>query len=364
VKIPKVLGDEKQVKHTGARKKLSCSPDTKILVVDDNSLNLTVISGLLHLSGITAFTATSGQETIELIRKNQYDLIFMDHMMPEMDGVETLRVIRDLKVKTPVIALTANAVTSAKEMLLASGMNDFLSKPIVKEELHDILAKWIPGSKFVDSGSEEGGSKNPATAEETEFWRKIKEINGLSMEIGLDRVAGQTGDYENLLKSLIKEIDKCTRNLNDFMADNNMKNFMIEAHSMKSSLANAGAMELSAKAHDLETASARNDSDHCESNLKYFLDELNDLSKKLTESFSMFSHHDDEIELPPELALILHILKKYIIEMKFDGINDKFRELENFKFTGALKDRIEDLKDSLIVMDYDSASETIDKLLH
>ena len=355
--IPKVLGDESQIHNAGSGRSIICSSDTKILVVDDNVINLHVITGLLQLSNITVSTADSGRQAIEMLTHNKYDLIFMDHMMPEMDGIEAMKIIRGMGIDVPIIALTANAVTSAKEMLLAAGMTDFLSKPIVKNELNEILGKWIHGAKFIDSSNE-----IPYEYEFSDFWKKIDEIDGISCRIGFSRVSGQSEVYKNALKLLIKEIEKCSGNLVNFLSVNDMNNFAIEVHSMKSSLANVGAMELSAKAHELETASARKDADFCASHLQPFLDGLRVIGKGLSEAFSDAPQDEDLLIVPPELASILTRMENFIVEMKYVEINNELKNLEILKAEGRLKDEIEEIKDAILVMDYDNVLVKIQKL--
>lgn len=119
----------------------------RVLIVDDNATNLQVAKGLMAPYQMQLETASSGYKAIELVRKNKYDVIFMDHMMPEMDGVETTQHIRELDgeyyKKVPIIALTANAMSDAKEMFLSSGMDDFISKPIEIAQLHRVIKKFI-----------------------------------------------------------------------------------------------------------------------------------------------------------------------------------------------------------------------------
>ena len=122
-------------------------PDKRILVVDDVQVNLMVAKGIMKPYGMVVDTASSGAKAIELVQQNDYDAVFMDHMMPEMDGVDATRIIRSLdgnKYKELVIiALTANAVAGTKEMLMAEGMQDFIAKPIDKKELNTIIEKWL-----------------------------------------------------------------------------------------------------------------------------------------------------------------------------------------------------------------------------
>jgi CheY-like chemotaxis protein len=146
ITIPRIEGVKPQSRK-GAKKGLYYDNSVVVLVVDDNELNLTVAAGLLRIHGIKADKALSGQEALEMVAQNQYQLIFMDQMMTEMDGLETtakIRAIGGILTELPIIALTANAMAGAKETLLAAGMNDFLSKPIQRDELSAILAKWIP----------------------------------------------------------------------------------------------------------------------------------------------------------------------------------------------------------------------------
>jgi CheY-like chemotaxis protein len=132
------------------------APDARILVVDDVKMNLTVFKQLLKNTEMQIDTASGGEQSLDMIRKGSYDIVFMDHLMPEMDGIETLKKgieegIINLN-KIPVIALTANAIMGAKEMFLSEGFSDYLSKPIESNKLAEMLVKYLPGEKviFVD----------------------------------------------------------------------------------------------------------------------------------------------------------------------------------------------------------------------
>jgi CheY-like chemotaxis protein len=125
----------------------------RILVVDDIGTNLKVAEGLMLPYKMKIDMCFSGAEAIDAVTKNRYDLVFMDHMMPEMDGIEATKLIREKGsenlhyAELPIIALTANAVSGTKEMFLSNGFNDFLSKPIDTIKLNAILGKWIPKEK-------------------------------------------------------------------------------------------------------------------------------------------------------------------------------------------------------------------------
>lgn len=127
------------------------SSDYHVLVVDDNTMNRKVVSGMLKTYGFQIQAASSGMEAIELVKAQRYDMILMDHMMPEMDGMEATKIIRSECTETAegtiIVALTANAIQGAREEYLSNGFDDFLSKPFERVQLHELLDKWIPDER-------------------------------------------------------------------------------------------------------------------------------------------------------------------------------------------------------------------------
>jgi CheY-like chemotaxis protein len=120
--------------------------------VDDNEINLIIAENALSLYGGKVTAAQSGAEAVELVKRNDYDIVFMDHMMPEMDGVDATQIIRALPDekyrRLPIVALTANVVGDVRDMFLQSGMNDFLSKPLEFHEIERVLQEWLPRGKW------------------------------------------------------------------------------------------------------------------------------------------------------------------------------------------------------------------------
>lgn len=153
VLIPLRQGDETAIAAKNSGEPTAFAAGVKVLVVDDNEINLSVAEGLLSdLYGISCELANSGARALELVQQQDFDLVFMDQMMPEMDGVETAGRIRDLGGKyaaMPIVALTANAVKGTKEYLLTMGINDYLTKPIEIAEMDAVLRKWIPAGKVL-----------------------------------------------------------------------------------------------------------------------------------------------------------------------------------------------------------------------
>jgi PAS domain S-box-containing protein len=365
VEIPKILGDEDLIKDADDQEIVFCAPNAKVLIVDDNQINLNVASGLLHLCQVTADTALSGKQAIELIQKNNYDLVFMDHMMPEMSGIEATKIIRSMDITTPIIALTASAVVGTKEIMLKAGMNDYLSKPVAKTGLIQMLKKWVSTEKALIPPSEAINFIEVETEEHKKFWEKIEQIEELSLSIWLSMHGNQWDLYKNLLKSMIQEIENCSKCLSEFLSDNDMNNFRIKAHSIKGALATIGATNLSTKALDLEIASIEMDVDFCVLNLPDLLDKLHNLRLSLKEAFSMVNQNNASIEaIPPELPLIFENMIDAFEEIDLLLIDREMENLNALNLCGALKEEVAHIKSMVVMMNYDDAKKKMHTLLN
>ncbi len=225
------------------------APDARILIVDDNSVNLTVAEGLLEPLKMWIDTAESAQAAIEMVKERRYDLIFMDHMMPEVDGVEATHIIRRLMPEydnVPIIALTANAVNGAREMFIKEGMNDFVAKPI---EINDITAKlrrWLPADKIIQGSAEKEKEEKPNSLlpDHIECIDKAEAL----------KLLGSEKLYYTVLKEYFCSIDKKADSIEKHFIAGRIRDYTIEVHALKSSSKQIGAMELSALAADLEKA--------------------------------------------------------------------------------------------------------------
>ncbi len=233
------------------------APDIKVLVVDDNQVNLKVAKGLMAPYKFAIDTATNGEIAVEMVKNNVYDLVFMDHMMPEMDGVDATIAIRKLRdeyfQKLPIIALTANAIVGAKELFVKEGMNDFLAKPIEMHKLNAILLEWIPADKiqFVTF-----------QAPIYDYVEKITpsiSITGIDTERGIKAIGGNVEDYLDVLRSFYSEGIKKVGVITDALNRLDITTYRIEVHAVKSASASIGAYELSELAKNLEKAAIDDD---------------------------------------------------------------------------------------------------------
>ncbi|MDR0361848.1 MAG: response regulator [Planctomycetota bacterium] len=255
----------------------------KILVVDDNRMNLAVAKGLLGLYKVECDTAMSGREALEKISANNYDLIFMDHMMPEMDGVETTKRIRALEGKrsvTPVIALTANAVQGARELLLASGMNDFLSKPIERNKLHAILERWIPAHRRRNTTV-----TIPSAEAWTERLQRAAAIEGLDVREGLSESGPSQAEYEKALTATAAELPDRIEAVETFRQARSRDLLIAQLSATRIALSHVGAVTLSRMAAELEEAISRGDEPGFAELFPKFVAAANHLQGRLSEIF-------------------------------------------------------------------------------
>ncbi|MBQ3791064.1 MAG: response regulator [Lachnospiraceae bacterium] len=227
------------------------APATKVLFIDDNETNLLVDRGLLRRSGIRVDTALSGPEGLDLVRQNVYDILFVDHMMPGMDGIETLRALREqnlLTEQTAVIMMTANAITGAREEYLKEGFDDYLSKPVDVDRMEDLLEKYLPQEKIEHRRIEKAEKKKERT-EEPEIEESVpgKQI---SHELGLLYCAGSEEIYRAAAQSWL-ESDFENRLQAAFDASD-WKEYRLCAHTIKSTALNLGARGLSELAKSVE----------------------------------------------------------------------------------------------------------------
>ncbi len=229
------------------------APDAEILIVDDNAVNLTVAEGLLKPLQMNIDTANGGIKAVEMISKKKYDLIFMDHMMPEVDGVEATHLIRRFHPEykdTPIIALTANAVSGTKEMFLREGMNDFVAKPIEMRVILSKLRTWLPKDKVKKVYREE---KEVVDTPSEHIY-----IEGLDTGAAL-KLLGTEELFWKVLKDYYKVIDKKYDLIKQCVKDKEWSRYTIEVHGLKSASKQIGAGELSTMAAELEMAGNRKD---------------------------------------------------------------------------------------------------------
>ncbi len=279
------------------------APTAHILVVDDNDMNLTVVESLLEKTRINIHTASSGQECLKLIQDNHYDIVFLDHMMPEMDGLETLaraKKLVDSKCKdTPYIALTANAVAGVKEMFLAKGFNDYLSKPVDGKTLERMVQKYLPPEKIA---APEENPPTQAEAAATVPAEPIAENTATAEQIDLPTAMKYCGGNEMMqqkfLSMFVSRREAVCQQLENDLQSGNLTDYTTHVHALKSTALSIGGVKLSECAKALEMAGhAYEDGpeEERESQLQYIQD-----------------HHHEAVELYQ--ALVTEAKNRFSIE--------------------------------------------------
>lgn len=261
---------QRRIVSDGRTRDSLTAPKARILVVDDVEMNLKVVRGLLQETKIQIDTAMSGKECLERFQKQAYDMIFLDHMMPDMDGIETLQQMRQTEGYSdrgvPVIALTANAISGSKEAYLNAGFTDYLSKPVREEALLGMLRKYLRGelienggetcdrsNRLVDTVAHESGDNEAEETTETGMADGLSYYEGiLDTQTGLTYCMDDEGFYREMIVEF-RAGDKSAKLQAAFEAED-WENYRILVHALKSTSLTIGATTLSKEAKVLETA--------------------------------------------------------------------------------------------------------------
>ena len=248
------------------------APDAKILLVDDFSANLKIAGGLMLPYNMRIELRKNGQEAVEAVQSTRYDLVFMDHKMPVMNGVEATRRIRALGgafLTLPIIALTANAVAGAREMFLENGFDDFLSKPIDTVKLDRLLERWIPRAKQKRSpAAKQAQDSAPAVCRGTGI-----AIDGIDTAKGIALTGGTRERFCEVLAVFYRDGKDMLQNIQESLSSHDLPLYAVYVHALKSASASIGADALSEQASALEKAGEQGDTAYIEKHSAQFLKE-------------------------------------------------------------------------------------------
>ena len=258
------------------------APRAKLLFVDDTAMNLDVIKGLLKNTGISIDTVLSGKEALEAVKQNKYDIIFIDHRMPEMDGIQTLHAMKqmteNLCAGKPCIALTANALSGVKNMYLSEGFDDYLSKPVNPVKLEEMIRNYLPKEYLEEFQPLPEHNKT----DYSDFIKQVKALPSINSALALTNCASEEL-LLNTIRQFYSSIDKNLSEIQNFFKNKDWENYCIKVHSLKSTSRLIGAEELSKISELLE-------------NFSYSKEE-NKISEPHKELVKMYS--DFKLELEP-----------------------------------------------------------------
>ena len=336
------------------------APDASVLIVDDNPVNLTVAAGLMKPLQMTIETALSGREAIDMITVKHYDLIFMDHMMPELDGIETTHLIRRFHEDyntVPIIALTANAMEEMRSTFLVEGMNDFIAKPIEMPTLINALKLWLPADKIKELSEEEIDKMNPQDSTAS----SLPNIEGMDMQVAMNYLGS-----ESLVLDVLKDYHKVAAKKADIIekaaAEKDYDRYTIEVHSLKSASRQIGATALSEQAAKLEQAGKDQDIALIEAETADMLATYRRF-KELLDPYFLSDEDDSEIE--KEAASVDQIMPVFekitaaLDELDMDALEEPVQELNQYQYPDDQAALFEQLKEAVDNMDADACEEII-----
>lgn len=319
------------------------APEAKILVVDDNSMNRKVALGLLEPLQMQMDTAENGQEAIEKIENEKYDMVFMDHMMPVLDGVEATRRIREKEgayyQELPIIALTADAMSGAKEEFTAAGMNDFVAKPIEVKEITKVIRAYLPQEKIQPLGEEE--LQIPETGD-GETKNDFSDLEGIDVETGM-KYAGDAELYESLLEDFYCLIDSKSDKIKKALDEEDLETFTIEVHALKSTSRMIGALELSECFKELEELGRQKNKEVLEERLPSVLELYQSYKKKLCR-FDQTSQGERMKADNGTIAGLLQDMSEAMDCFDVDGVDELMKKLEGYEIPESCEEKMKELR--------------------
>jgi CheY-like chemotaxis protein len=347
------------------------APDARVLVVDDINTNLKVAKGLLMPYDLQIDLCNGGEEAIEAVKNTKYDLVFMDHRMPGIDGIEATEIIRSLSSgdsyfkDLPIVALTANAVANMREMFLEAGFNDFMSKPIDTIVLNTVLHRWIDKSKqrrYVEK-------ETPDTGVQEEDYSIA--IDGVKVDKGIRMSGGTREMYLETLSTFYDDGNERINMIRESLDTDNLPLYMTYVHALKSALLNIGADELAETAIALESAAQRRNIAYIESINDQFLAVLQrvlrDIGTVLVRSSkapigASVSSDESEKEMQ-QFKSMLAELRKALDDMDAGTMNRTLDELLKATQGKEVLSDIRKISKHILMVEYDEAEELIDTLL-
>ncbi|MBR5116055.1 MAG: response regulator, partial [Lachnospiraceae bacterium] len=337
------------------------APEAQILVVDDTEMNLTVFRSLLKQTGVKIDTAMSGDEGLALSYDRKYDMIFLDHMMPDKDGIETLHELRsrpkDPNLDTPTICLTANAISGAREKYLEAGFDDYLTKPIDCDKLEQMMVRYLPESKVQQTREEIGNGTDQKEDGLPDFLLSIDEIN---TDTGINNNGGVPA-YLDTLKVFAGTAKKYVQDIEKFCDADDIRNATIKIHALKSTARIIGATDLGELAQKLEDAGKAED----RALLTEKLPELLERARKLGEELSVLTREESDTDqnkqeiTAEELAEAYARIRGFAEDCDNDGIEKTLEMLAEYVLPDAEKEKVNAINTALEDFDFDGIAELL-----
>ena len=325
------------------------APDADVLVVDDNPMNLNVIKGLLKATRVFVTTASSGEECLDRLKYGTFDVVLLDHMMPGMDGIETMQHIRETMPDLPVYALTANSISGGDEFYKSKGFTGYLSKPVDSLALERAIMKHLP-EEIMMKPTEKDAVEQPDELPENMLW--ITETEGISLEEGVKN-AGGISSFIFSLKLFLETIDDNSSVIEKAYQDEDIRLYTVKVHALKSSARIIGAKKLSQLAEKLEEAGNNEDKAFIRENNEKLLTDYRSYKEKLSRLNDTSDEDDKEMIPEDELKEAYSALKEVIPQMDYDSVEMILEQLGEYRLPSEDKERIDEISRMLKLLDWD-----------
>ena len=342
------------------------APGVKILVVDDNALNRRVFTSLLSRTEIVIDEADSGPQCLEMIRKEQYDIIFLDQMMPDMDGIDTIKAIKNddghVNSNTPIILLTANSTREAKEVYRQAGFDSYLTKPIFSNQLEKIIRTYVSSFKILNSKK----AAPIKVSSKPDNWKNdLPKIRGIDWTDALKHLPTQDVLFSTL-REFRKGIESESAVLDEYFehleVEENLELFRIKCHSIKSSAGAIGAEMLYEGAKELEEAAKEGNLAIIREKYPYMINYYRSFSERLAEFDDGDITKNSNIDFPQVLALI-EMVRLEMYDLNKDNALEALDEIETYLYPKDIQTKITNLREAVIGLDSEKVSDLVDILL-
>ena len=343
------------------------APDARLLVVDDTPVNLSVFKNLLKRTKVQIDTAGSGDQGIMRYRNRHYDVIFLDHMMPDKDGIETLKEMKEIadttNAGTPIVCLTANAISGMREMYINAGFDDYITKPIDPDRLEALLLTYLPKDKIVEASNEDSEDKgaDDHDTDDHDIPDFIKKIDALNVNSGIIH-CGSCEAYMDTLKTYLESGKKNADEIQKYWADKDVKNTTIKVHALKSTSYVIGAQKLGDFAARLEKAGEAGDVDILEKEIEPLLTQYRELVDKLEPLAYEYSAKvqdgtkdakDKPLISDDDMKEAYERLQEACNSYDYDSVADIVSKLEEYRFPEDEAARFETIRSAVDNFDYD-----------
>lgn len=304
---------------------------TRVLVVDDNQINLKVASSTLGYYSLDVDVASSGREAIELCKMHEYQLIFMDQMMPQMDGIEAMKEIRKISPyyaaggTAKIIVLTANAVSGVRQQLIKEGFDEYLGKPMNFKQLERLFVRFIPEKKIKICAAKQ----TDESGEKKELRELGEMIPQADVSQGMTLCGGRLTDYLAVLRVTYRNGERTLKELDELQEKGDYENYTIKVHSLKSTSLSIGAKSVSDMAKEQELAGRAGDYAFIDTHIEGFKRSYRKLLSEIQTVLEHYQMLDEEQPATQESGVTDADIKQFF--------GDIIRRMDEFDFAGAAK---------------------------